>query len=230
MLRTFAAMVMTALAIGVSPAQAHFVWIETDDSGSQTLVRSGFGEPGGWDPEYIDRLNPCHYWLRTAAGIKPVKLELDKESQEFRAKLSEERPSAVLAACDFNVFQMGGNPPSWLRYTAKNLVGDPKHWNDTQATPDVRIEVLAAREGDNVQLQVVYLGKPLPGATITAYPPEGEKVELKTVDQGRATWPITGPGLYSCYVGATVVEQGEQGGKKYELLKDYTTLTFTIPK
>jgi hypothetical protein len=221
---------LSAWLLCVGSAMAHFVWIESEPNSAGLLVRSGFGEPGGWDADLVGRMAGARFWMRTTEGVKPLAMPLGEKQSEYRAEISGPPPLAILGACDFGVIQFGDFPPSWLRYTAKNLVGAPNEWSDKKPADAFRIELFAALDGDHVQLEALHLGKPLAGATIKATPPGGGRVEIKTDEQGLAKWPLSAPGLYACYVGATTEEAGEKDGKKYEALKDYTTLTFTLPK
>jgi hypothetical protein len=79
-----------------------------------------------------------------------------------------------------------------------------------------------------VKLRALFLGKPLADAVIKGVTPDGKHVELKTDAEGRARWPVAGPGPYSCYVGATTETPGELEGKKYDVMKDYAALNFRI--
>lgn len=213
----------------VSTAAAHFVYVESQPTAAGLLVRSGFGEPSGWDPDLVGRMSKSTFWTRNGSTLKEIALPLDQTEQEYRTTLAGAAPEAVLAATDFGVIQFGPNPPSWLRYTAKNLVGTPDQWNDETPTKELRIEVLAKREGDDVVLRVLFLGKPLNGATIKTYPAKGENIELTTDEDGTARWKLTEAGLHSLYVGTTTPTAGEVDGKKYDALKDYATLTFRLP-
>ncbi len=220
-----AALIATCLA---STANAHFVWIETEPSGSESLIRSGFGEPDGWDPDLVDRMQAAKFWLRGAEDLKPLDLKLDAKEREYRGLVSGTRPASVIGSCDFGVIQLGSNPPSWLRYTAKSLIGAPKDWPQQQATADLRIELLATLDGVDVRLDALHLGKPLAGAKIKCTSPKDQRLELVTDADGVARWPLAGDGLYACYVGVTVPSAGTNDGKSYEVLKDYTTLTFRV--
>jgi hypothetical protein len=223
-----AALAVAAVLSGVSSASAHFVWIESEEHGERVLVRSGFGEADGWDPDLIDRMRAVQFWLRTPAGLQPLDVPLDAKQREYRTEIAAERPCAILAKCDFGVVQLGGKAPSWLRYTAKSLVGPATAWADDRPSGDLRIELLATLERDHVRLTAWHLGQPLPDAKIKAATPKGDRVELVTDSKGVARWPITGAGLYVCYVGTTVPKTGQRDGKPYETVKDYATLTFRI--
>lgn len=212
-----------------SSASAHFVWIETAAEGDRLAVRSGFGEMSGWDPDLVDRMKDSQFWTRGAGGLQPLAVAVDEKEKEYRTTVEGTKPTTVLAATNFGVIQFGASPPSWLRYTAKNLVGEPKTWGDDQPTKDLRIELLASLDADRVTLKALHLGKPLAGAKIKGENAKGESVELTTDEQGVAHWPMVGAGRYACYVGTTTKTGGELNGKKYDVLKDYTTLTFTIP-
>ena len=222
--------VMVLLAINASNASAHFVWIQTEGGEGQLVVRSGFGEPEGWDPELADRMKSAKFWTRFAGGLQPLVVPYDAKQEEYRTSVAGSAPSAVIGSCDFGVVQLGSRPASWLRYTAKSLVGEPSTWAEDKPTNDLRIELLAKLDGNRVQLKALHLGQPLADLTIKAQTPKGDNVELKTDTQGVAYWPLAEAGVYGCYVGKTTKEPGESGGKKYEALMDYTTLTFAIAK
>ena len=233
LIRSFTRRVLSAalvLTLVAAPAWAHFVWIESAVDGMALLVRSGFGESEGWDPDLIERLQAAKYWTRTSGELKPLDVPLDKTEKERRVKVSGPRPTAVLGQCDFGVVQLGSRPATWLRYTAKHLVGAAPSWSDQKANAEFRIEVLASQVGGKVRMQVLHLGKPLAGATINATPPQGDSLKLTTDDKGFADWTLVGPGKYACFVGTTIEGEGKLGEKSYASMKDYTTLTFEIVK
>ncbi|MCE9604446.1 MAG: hypothetical protein K8U03_06015 [Planctomycetia bacterium] len=219
---------LAALLVGVSSAGAHFVWIETTAKEGQLLVRSGFGESGGWDIDLVDKIKATKYWARTGGVLEPLALPLDTTEKEYRAKITGKAPSAIIGQCDYGVIQFGNSPASLLRYTAKSLVGAPAAWQDSTPNKDLRIELIASVEGEAVKLQALFLGKPLADAKIKADIPDGKSVEFKTDSTGTAHWPLVGGGTYRCYVGTTTKKPGELDGKKYDVLKDYTSLTFEI--
>ncbi|HEY5313219.1 MAG TPA: hypothetical protein VIK18_11900 [Pirellulales bacterium] len=222
------ALAVAAVFAGASTAGAHFVWIESEEHGDQVLVRSGFGEADGWDPDLIDRMQAVQFWLRTPAGLQPLDVPLNAKEHEYRAEIPAKRPLAILAKCDFGVVQLGGKAPTWLRYTAKSLFGPAAAWADDRPTTELRIELLATFERDHVRLTAWHLGQPLAAAKIKATSPKGDRIELVTDSKGIARWRVDAPGVYVCYVGTTVQQAGERDRKPYETLKDYTTLTFRI--
>jgi len=213
---------------GAASTSAHFVWIETEPAGKGTLVRAGFGEVDGWDPDLIGNIKNSRFWIRSKGGTAPLAMAGDDKEKEYRTMIEGPAPAAVLAATDYGVIQFGKAPTSWLRYTSKHLVGAPAEWNDAAPTKDLRVELLARHDGEAVSLQALFLGKPAADAVIKGETPEGKHVELKTDAEGRAGWPLSGPGRYSCYVGVTTETPGELDGKKYVVLKDYAALNFRI--
>jgi hypothetical protein len=216
-----------AVVAAAATASAHFVWIETSAKNDGLLVRSGFGEPGGWDPDLVEKIKQTKYWTRNGDKLEALALPLDATEKEYRAVVKDANPSAVIGNCDYGVIQFGANPASHLRYTAKSLVGAPAAWQDV-ANKDLRVELIASPDGDAVKLQALFLGKPLTDAKIKATNPDGNDVELKTDGEGVARWPLVGGGVYRCYLGKRTKEAGELDGKKYEGLMDYTSLTFEI--
>jgi uncharacterized GH25 family protein len=220
--------IFALVALWGAAASAHFVWIETSPAEKGTLVRAGFGEAGGWDPDLIDKIKNSRFWTRANDGATPLAIAVDDKEKEYRTTIEGPAPAAVLAATDYGVIQFGKAPTSWLRYTSKHLVGAPAEWNDKTPTKELRIEVLAEPDGDAVKLQVLFLGKPAADAVIKGETPDGKPVELKTDAEGRARWPLSGEGLYSCFVGVTTETPGELDGKKYVAMKDYAALNFRI--
>lgn len=219
-----AALLVLSAAATVS---AHFVWVESTTKDGRTDVRAGFGEGGDWDQALVDKIAQTKYWARVDGKLQSLEMPLDKKAEEYRGKVEGKTPSAIIGVCDFGIFQRGPKAGR-LRYTAKNLIGSPTAWQDSTPNKDLRIEVLAGVEGNDVKLQVLFLGKPLPLAKIKATNPNGDDVELKTDAEGVAHWPQAGGGVYRCYVGTTTNEAGEHEGKKFDVLMDYASLTFEI--
>jgi uncharacterized GH25 family protein len=221
---------MSALAVvlcAAATASAHFVWIESTTKDGTTSVRAGFGEGGNWDEPLVDNIKQTKYWARVDGKLEPLALPLDKETSEYRGKVTGKTPSAIIATCDYGIFSRG-QKPGHLQYTAKNLIGAPAAWQDSTRNKDLRIELLASLDGDAVKLQALMLGKPLALAKIKATNPDSSDIELKTDAEGIARWPLVGGGVYRCYVGTPTPESGEHNGKKFEVKMDYTSLTFEI--
>src|SRR5688500_2841612 len=130
--RASAAVLLTLFV--AAQATAHFVWINSDATSIGLLVRCGFGALDGWDADLVERMSKSVFWTRKSGETKTVAVPLDAKEKEYRAMLPGPSPDAVLAATDFGVIAFGGNPPSWLRYTAKHLVGKPETWNDEKPT------------------------------------------------------------------------------------------------
>lgn len=212
-----------------SVASAHFVWIDSSTEGEKTLVKRGFGELGGWDPDLIDKISATVYSVKSKSGLTKLDMKLDDVAKEYRATIDGAAPTAIVGSTDYGVVQFGTNPAGYLRYTAKRLLGDPKRWNDSP-TSSFRVELLAELVGDRVELRALYLSKPVTAAKTKASLPEGDEVEMITDSEGRASWKVAGPGNYGCYVGVKTPEEGTHAGKKYAVLMDYTTLSFALAK
>lgn len=213
-----------------STVEAHFVWIQADPAESEWLIRAGFGEFDGWDPDLIDRIRTTEFRKRTAGKVTPLKVTVDSDADEYRARTDLATGDGLLAECDFGVVQLGGGPPVWLRYTAKHRVGDFASWKPDEATPGARIEVLATVvDPASLRLKVPYLGKPLADAKIKATTPSGARAELTTDAGGQAVWTLSETGLHGCYVGTTTPQSGTRDGRNYEAQKDYATFSFRRP-
>ncbi len=230
--RSTLSLTLLSAAVWLAPASvasAHFVWIDSTTEGEKTLVRSGFGELDGWDPDLIDKVSATVYSVKSKSGLTKLVMKLDDVEKEYRTTIDGAAPSAIVASTDYGVVQFGPSPPGYLRYTAKRLLGDPKSWDDS-ATSSFRVELVAKFAGENVELQALYLGKPAAQAKIKASLPGGDEVEMITDAAGRARWKLAGPGNYGCYVGVKTPEEGTHGEKKFAVLMDYATLSFALAK
>lgn len=226
----FFAAAAAALACLAATAEAHFVWIDVEPQDRAWLVRAGFGDPGGWDSDYIDRITQTEFWARSTSGdLARLSLAVDEESKELRGTLTDKSAAAIVAACEYGVVQFGQGGPFYLRYSAKRLLEAPADWHDAEPAKPLRAEILARREGDGVRLTALHQGKPLAAAQIRAYTPDGRRVELTTDDAGEAHWQTPRSGTYNCYFGTTIEKAGQHDGQAYDSQKDYATLTFELP-
>lgn len=210
------------------PALGHFVWIQVEPASEGSRLTAGFGEPGDWDEQFADRIKQTRYFVRDASGAEtPVTLSFDKEEGCYVGTHPSKGPFAVVATCEYGLFQRGDAPAAMLRYYAKTLVGAPETWAKTAGSKQLAIEVTPSLQKDTIELLVTTAGGPLASGKISAFGPKSNaSLEVK---DGKATWPLEGPGVYSLFVGNRIPEKGEVDGKKFEAAAHYATLTFSVP-
>lgn len=218
-----------ALLLVVQPLSAHFVWVEAESTGGKTRLLAGFGEPGDWDESLSDRIAQTKYFVRDAAGKQqPVTLKFDEKEGCFLGTTEQTAPFALIASCDYGIFQRGNSAPSMLRYFAKTLVGSPETWSKTKGSKELAIEVTPSLGKDGIVLEISTANGPLAEGKVTAYGPKSSRLSLEVKD-GKAIWPNEGPGKYSLFVGHKIDEKGTADGTEYETAAHYATLVFTIP-
>ena len=224
------ALTATAALLLAQCAAAHFVWIGSTTKDGKLVVTSGLGEAGEYDKRFADRIKQTKYWTEDAAGkISPLTMTLDPSAGEYRGEVAGDKPSIVLATCDYGIFQREGAPASLLVYAAKRIVDAKANWKDTKPRKDLPIEIMVEFVADKAILRAIHLGKPIPNAEIKTLAPGNEHGSLQTNSEGVAEWPLKAKGEYYCYVGMTFDKSGEVTGKKFAVERDYATLTFTKP-
>lgn len=218
--RAAAAALAWAVALVPAAAQAHFIWITAqapEKPGEPTRIEMFLNEdpePGG--PEFLKYVKGV---VPTAGGT-PVAVTTGEES--VAAAWAGALPPTVDAESDLGL-KTKGDVTYRLYYTAR-LQSAPVAPTVAEKLDKLRVRVVTPKEGEQV-VQVLFNGKPAPGAKVKTYPATGEKAELAADDQGRVTVPGVAEGkagLWATWVDAT---PGELAGKPFRETRYYATLT-----
>lgn len=229
--RSFSCSLVVGLVAVALPARGHFLWIEADESDAEgCTVRAGFGEVGAWDPEYAKNIADAKYGLLSESGsLDELKLAWSDDSQAYVASVpSSSKAPAVVGKCVWGLFGQGGASELLVVYYPKAMLGEPAEWKTAKATEGARVELIPTIDGKNVSILVQVDGKPAAGKVIKFYPESGDKVELKSDENGQATFPVSG-GLYSVTCVHRLPDKGSHDGKAYEGEMHCATLTFRMP-
>lgn len=213
------------------PALAHFLWIKAEPRGEGALgVEAGFGEPLDVDASLADNIEQAEYFVRAADGKEtPLVMSLDRSAGVYHAKVDHALPAAAIGVCEYGVVKLGRDPsPSLLRYFAKHLAGSPADWPRLAGSKRLTIEIDAAVAGAGFEFVVLADGKPLDGAEIKLTGPKSKRAVHKTNGNGLVRVPAEGPGEYALFVGRELAAVGSAGGKAYEKIKEYATLSFEV--
>lgn len=201
-MKKFSLLVMVFILLSASALQAHDTWVGKD--GADFVVMWGHGgKSDPYKPEYVKSAKAYDSsGQEVAVTIKP---------QETRAVLVPAQTPALMGVV-FNSGAWVKTPEGWKnvgKSQAKDVLLSFKgqthsknlwQWHDrfTQPLGD-KMELvplknpLALKVGDKLPFQVLYDGKPLAGAMVSA---EGvEKDSLKTDADGRAEITIAKSGL-----------------------------------
>ena len=94
----------------------------------------------------------------------------------------------------------------------------------------LKLDLVPALEGDKLQVQAFFNGKPAPNRQLYVRGPGGFKLNTRLDDEGRATVEWKQPGQY--FMRTYVDEADKSGtddGKEYSLVRHHVSLTLDLP-
>jgi hypothetical protein len=218
------------LAVAAVPAQGHFLFIyvgpPAEAGRTAEVFFSDVADAG--DPRFVDKVAHTQLWLQTPGKeIRPLKVH--KTIDRLRAFVPMSGTVVVAGSCEYGVLARPKQVPFLLRYYPKAIAGSPAELNHLGPVGKTSLEIVAALEGDQIQLTALHDDKPIPNA-------EFQTVDIKLANDkvtagadGRASWKPPAPGRYAVYTHVTTKTPGEVGGKKYDEIREYATLGFTWP-
>jgi hypothetical protein len=231
MKRLFNLLIVLSLAVIARPAMAHFLWLQTDNESKPAKVQLWFSEttvPG--EATILDKVSQTKVWIPQADGSQQaIKLEkqVNGDVGGWTAAIAEE-PSAIEATCDYGVITRGET--FLLQYHARHL--GAKGFDAAAKSPagkPLPLDVATRRDGNALVFEVRFEGKPAADAQFIAITPNNEERELKVNADGIARLEDAAPGDYAVRAREELKTSGERDGKKYDLVRHYTTVTFRLP-
>ncbi len=197
-------------------AWAHFLFVHCV-RGNDPRAELHFAE-SAWDFSANDRMVSLMQTNRTWLGDESP-LTCTAAPFGVTAPLPDD---TEVVCSEFTYGLMSRGETFLLRYHAKGTAGI-----EAAATPaGLEAEVLAQpREDGTLALTVLFNGEPVENAEVVV-PSEGlEAKTLTTDDQGRVDMRMPQTPLFSIRAMVPETASGEHGGKPYELVRHYTTLT-----
>jgi hypothetical protein len=222
------------LAVAVTPARAHFLWIVPDKpEGTKTTVRVIFSEslePEG--PDILDLTDRTGLWVCGRDGHPtPIKVESSKPGGHV-VTLDGKGPWEVAGVCRYGVVRRGREEPFLLVYYPKTYA----RLSAAEGLPHCKGEAeerlaldITPVEKDERTCVVRWHGKPLPGADVVVVTLGETKAQsMKTDGQGRITLAGDKQGIYGIRARHVEGREGEEGGKKYKEVRHYATLVVEL--
>ncbi len=195
-------LIAAALGLSANIAQAHDVWLATDQAGPSDaalpLVYGHMGEPETYDPAKVKQIS--------AYDLKGKSINTETKVSDNRMTVKPRQAAAMITIEYDNGYWTKIDADTWenqskshfkkydsashsLKYN-KNLLG----WNEQFKQPvGLSMEIvplsnpLTAKAGDILPVQVLYNGKPLAEAVIEVH---GDDNTYKTDQHGRASLPL----------------------------------------
>lgn len=130
----------------------------------------------------------------------------------------------VVGTTDYGVLQRGDSKPFHLRYYAKAIFGDIPVEEKATAGALVPLELIPIVDSGKLRFKVVAGGKPMAKVEVTVLIPGEEKSKVVVTDDAGLTSTFDKSGAYGAYARMAEAKSGEQGGKKYEEVRNYATL------
>jgi hypothetical protein len=223
------------LAVAVTPARAHFIWIVPDKlAEDRTTVRVIFSESLEPDsPDLLAKIARTELFLCGLDG-RPAPLKLEDGNKEGArvAALEGKGPWEVAGVCRYGVVRRGQAEPFLLVYYPKTYV---------RRSPDEPLPHCQGNDADRLALEitpvekergsyvVTWHGKPLPGAEVAVVAlGETKAREAKTDEHGRIKLAGAKAGIYGIRARHVEDRAGEEDGTKYKEVRHYATLVVEL--
>lgn len=211
------ALAMLLLAAGAGPARAHFLWLDCHQEQGKPVVRAFLSEtPHPDSAEFLAHIARA----RITAGGKILGWTRDEDT--YRVNLPATCPEVVDGFCDMGLMTRNGSSFR-LVYTARMQLA--ASLDGAAGAPDHLRLRLVARPGQAPGLVVTVGGQPAAGASVKAFPADGEPVELRTDSQGRLEYPPAARGKVGFLAKWIEKTPGTLEGKPYGEVRYYATLT-----
>jgi uncharacterized GH25 family protein len=219
-----------AIAALAVPCEAHFLWVKTVTVEGQPQALLLFGEsPADEAYHFPEKLAKAKLWSRATDG-KQTEVAIKVIDTEDRVGLigpiGDDKAPVLQTSQQYGIYGT-----ELLVYHAKHVRGTtPDEVNAAGTSKELQLEIVPHVKGDDVELKVLWDGKPLGGAELTIMVGDQEPVEEKAGDDGRVTFKPEGGGLVGVLANTLEKDKsGELDGKPYKGVSHYASLTFALP-
>ncbi|MCA9229009.1 MAG: hypothetical protein KDA57_00040 [Planctomycetales bacterium] len=230
-LRSLAAFIAltTTFASGYS-AHAHFLWLKTARSETETRAVLSFGESAEEEnyklPEAVES---AELWWR-GSGDKTHELFAERVETDDRVVLEAPLPSGdprvVEAACTYGIYHT-----TLLRYYVKHIdCPTLQQLGRFGPSKELKLDLVPQATDEGLQILVFWNGKPLPKVSLKLNDSANHEQTGTSDEQGHVAFDFPAKGLIHV-LGSFVEEDaaGEHEGGKYKNISNYATLTFKSP-
>ena len=215
---------------------AHYLWITVDEpSGKPGIANLYFEEsPNPGDGFYLDPfVKSGQTWIRTVEELKPKKITLQEKKDQDKRWMTGEIDSSVPSSLDsygkFGVYAYG-KTNVLLHYYARHLnVETHEDLHELARAKQMKLDIVPHDHADELELRVLWEGKPAAQRTVRVRGPKGFKQNLKTDEKGYIEIPIQNAGDYTFHTFIELDESGRDGEKDYSLIRHHATMTISLP-
>jgi hypothetical protein len=218
-----------ALILAVQ-CDAHFLWLKSVEVDGKPQGLVFFNEsPADETYHFPEKLAKIKLWSRGNDG-KLAEVATTAVDTDERVGLIGPLANADSVALQSSQ-QYGIYGQSLLEYHAKNIRGTTaEEINQAGTSNELKLEIVPTLKDGDAQLEVLWDGKPLAGATVTLMIGDEDPKEEKTGDDGKVTTKLDKGGLVGVLANNLEKDKsGEVGGKQYKGVMHYASLTFNVP-
>ena len=222
-----------AVSIGfVSVAEAHFLWLKSPVVEGRRQAYLFFGENPADEKYHLpEAIAKTEVWRRTADGKRaPLDAKPTSGNDErigLVAALPDDGPCVLEATAVY-----GNYHGMLLTYWAKHIhAATAEALNAAGPSKELKIDVVPQGRGDELELAVLWEGKPLAEAAVTVTVGDAQPAEHKAGEDGKVVIRPDREGLVSVLANRRDAEaKGEHKGEAYAGSMNFVSLTFDWKK
>lgn len=219
-----------AIASVATTSHAHFLWVKTVTVDGKPQGLLYFGEsPAEETYHFPDKLAKTKLWSRAADGkrteVETKSIETDDRIGHM-GPLKDEKAPVIETSQQYGIY---GN--ALLVYHAKHVNGTAADAiNSAGTSKELKLEIVPRVKDKEVQLTVLWDGKPLKNGDISVFVDGADPEEKKTGDDGSVTFKSEKGGLVGALANTMEKDKsGELDKKPYKGIMHYASLTFELP-
>lgn len=223
------------VAVSASPAVAHYLWVTVDaKKGEHGTVNVYFeGGASAGDGRYLDPfLKTGTTWVRTVESPKPQKLDIKDVKVEKKRWLSAEctasGPRSIDSYGKFGVYSYP-KAETLLHYYGRLIeVSTQAELNKLARAEQMDLDIVPKASGGKVELTILWKGKPAADRVVSVRGPKGFQINVKSDKDGKASFENKG-GRHTLQTSYEIKTDGEDGGRKYEIIRHHSTMIADLP-
>jgi len=224
-------LLIATLAAGLltpAAARAHFIFLVQKNDGGKPRVHVYFSEEAAPDnPELLAKLEGIAVnAVSPEGGATPVSVKPDANS------LTGDLPTGTrftTTSFKYGVVARNESNKYMIIYHAKSgpALGDPA-WRSVETSKMLDVDLIPAVTKDGkIEITVLWKGEPLPQSEVAAVIPGVGPAKSQTDEKGKVVFEKGEPGLFSARARVIQEGKGEEGGKPYDSVRHYGTVSFS---
>ncbi len=212
-----------AALLTAGAAQAHYLWLEPDDSGAKLYYGEAEALLKEKSPGKLDNILTPKAFVPDASTGKPIAVAVSRNATHFAIAANKNAPVILATEESLEVRDLTKSGLGFAKSNYYARLG--QQGNNADGVSPLVLDVRAQGEGPNV-LTLLYRGQPLAETKLEVIAPNTWVQEHKTNAQGKADINMPWRGQYVVHVLHIDKTPGQFADKKYDTLRNHLTYTF----